>query len=381
MIYSVDLDQMAGRIAYIELCKYVSDLGWKKYSGKVMAGLAVYHKYHLDTLFQITVPCNRDFEDYALAMRKVIATLSITEGKSEEQLILELLNPLSDILRVRHISQDVENGSILFEDAIKLFENSKRLLLNAALDSGVSSYKKIYRGRAPEDIQQFINHCRYGQTEIGSYVISLVCPFVSFEKGQLHQYTLFSEEDNASVSITRRATRKLVESVSEIKQAVEDGRDLSEIIEDPEKKISVSFIEAITNLNIEKTNNSLEITAKWAPTIIANRPSINKILLSHDHYSPLKSIVEKYKKEDETISQTFEGRISKLTASPNLEDRVKGRATLVYINQANKASSVNLLLSKDDYDTAISAHSEGRTIRAIGELSGNNMTVSTLEIL
>ena len=254
-------------------------------------------------------------------------------------------------------------------------------MLNAALDSGTSSYKRIYRGRPPEDVQQFINHCRYGQTEIGSYVISLVCPFVTFEKGQLHQFTLFSEEDNASVSITRRATKKLIESVSEIKQAVEDGRDLSEIIEDPDKNISVSFVEAITNLNIEKANNSLEIKAKWAPTISSNRPSINKILLSHDHYSPLKSIVDKYKKEDEIISQTFEGRISKLNASPNLEDRVKGRATLVYINQSNKTSSVNLLLSKDDYDAAINAHSEGRTIRAIGELSGNNMTVNTLEIL
>ena len=381
MIYSVDLDKMAGRIAYIELCKYVSDLGWKKYSGKVMSGLAVYHKYHLDTLFQITVPCDREFEDYALAMRKVIATLSITEGKSEEQLILELLNPLSDILRVRHISPDVENGSILFEDAINLFENSKKLLLNAALDSSIGSYKKIYRGRPPEDVQQFINHCRYGQTEIGSYVISLVCPFVTFDQGQLQQLTLFSEEENASVSITRRATKKLVESLSEIKQAVEDGGDLSEIIEDPEKNISVSFIESITNLNIEKANNSLEIKAKWAPTINSNRPGVDKIQLSHDHYSPLKSIVDKYKKEDETVSQTFEGRISKLYASPNLEDREKGRATLVYINQLNKTSSVNLLLSKVDYDIAISAHSEGRTIRAIGEVSGKNMVVNTLEIL
>jgi hypothetical protein len=42
---------------------------------------------------------------------------------------------------------------------------------------------------------------------------------------------------------------------------------------------------------------------------------------------------------------------------------------------------VNLLLSKVDYDIAISAHSEGRTIRAIGEVSGKNMIVNTLEIL
>ena len=129
MIYSVDLNEMAGRINYVNLCKYVSDLQWKKYEGRLKAGVAVYQKKINDKLFQITIPCNRDFSDYAYAMRKVVETLSFTENKSEEQLILELLNPLSDILRVRHISPSVENGSILFEDAINLFENSKNCLL------------------------------------------------------------------------------------------------------------------------------------------------------------------------------------------------------------------------------------------------------------
>ena len=41
MIYSVDLNEMAGRINYVNLCKYVSDLAWKKYEGQLRTGIAV----------------------------------------------------------------------------------------------------------------------------------------------------------------------------------------------------------------------------------------------------------------------------------------------------------------------------------------------------
>ena len=379
MIYSVDLTEMAGKINHVDLMKYVTELGWCKFEGKVRSGISVYQKALDDKLYQITIPCDRTFSDYSLAMKMVVEVLSITEGKSEEQLILELLNPLSDILRVRHISPSVENGSILFEDAISLFENSKKLLLNATLDC--CAYKKIYRGRPPENVQQFINNCRYGQTEIGSYVISLVCPFMTFDNDEIKQLSIFTDEEESSVSITRRATRKLIESIHEIKHTIEKGEDLSNLIEDPQKNISVSFIEALSNLNIGSKNHSLEISAKWAPTVRFNKPEIANVELSNDYYAPLKSVVDKYKKEEEIATKILEGRISKLNASPNIEERKNGTATLVYINYAAKATKITLELSKNDYDTAISAHSEGKTIRARGEIVGRNMEVSALEIL
>lgn len=379
MIYSANLTEMAGKINHIDLSKYVSDLNWKKYEGRLKQGIAVYQKTIDNELYQITIPCDRNLYDYDFAMRQVIETLSFTENKSEEQLILELLNPLSDILRVRHISPSVDNGSILFEDAINLFENSKKLLLNATLDC--YNYKRIYRGRAPENVQQFINNCRYGQTEIGSYVISLVCPFMSLADGGIQQLSIFTDEEESAFSITRKATKKLIESIAEIKEIIDNGNDLSEIIEDPEKKISVSFVESLSNLNINKENNSLEINATWAPTIRQNKPKITKIEISHDYYAPLKSVVDRYKREDEATTNIIEGRISKLNASPNIEERKNGKATLVYINNESKAKKITLDLTKDDYDIAILAHSEGKTIRARGEISGNDMSVNTIEIL
>lgn len=380
MIYSVDLDEMAGKISHIDFIKYISDLQWKKYQGRVHENVAVYQKFIDDHFFQITVPCNRELRDYAYAMRKAIGVLSITESKSEEQLILELLNPISDILRVRHISSTVENGSILFEDAINLYENSKKLLTNAALDA--TNYKRLYKGRTCEYVQQFISKCRYGQTEIGSYVISLVCPFVKIEEdGTVQQLSIFSEESNCAHSITRKATKKIMDSISLIKTTIENGGNLSDLIEDETKHISVSFIESLSNLNISNENNGIEIKAKWAPTICDNISTVNQISLNHDYYSPLKSIVDKYREKDEQDSCTIEGKISLLQATPKIEERKTGIVKLAYISDdGKKTKKLQLVLDKDNYNIAISAHQAGKTVRAIGTLQGNKMTNVSLEI-
>ena len=139
MIYSTDLTEISGKINHLNIIKYVSDLHWVKYTGKVKEGLSIYQKTVNERFYQINIPCDKSFYDYAIAMRKVVSILALTEKKSEEQIILELLNPLSDILRFRDISDSVENGSILLEDGIRLFENAKRLVLSAAQD--VVNYK------------------------------------------------------------------------------------------------------------------------------------------------------------------------------------------------------------------------------------------------
>lgn len=380
MIYSVDLTEMSGKINHVDISKYVTAIGWKQYTGRVKEKTAVFQKEVGNDFFQITIPCSRDLYDYAIAMRKVIRTLSITETKSEEQLILELLNPLSDIIRVRQISEDVERGSILFEDAISLYENAKKMLTNAALD--VTCFKKIYKGRTSDVVQEFISKCRYGQTEIGSYVISLVCPFLNIgNDGESQQLSLFSNEDNAAASLTRQATKKLMESVYQVKTAIENGTDLTDLIEDDTKQISVSFIESLTNMNLSKKDCRVEINTKWAPTIKGNRAQVNMVELSHDYYNPLKSVVDKYKIEDKNETHTVEGKISLLQAAPQIENRKQGKIKMAYIaNDTSKTRIMQLTVDAENYNVAIAAHRDGRTVRAIGKLVGNNK-MSEVELI
>ncbi len=379
MIYSTDLTEISGKINHLNIIKYVSDLHWVKYTGKVKEGLSIYQKTVNERFYQINIPCDKSFYDYAIAMRKVVSILALTEKKSEEQIILELLNPLSDILRFRDISDSVENGSILLEDGIRLFENAKRLVLSAAQD--VVNYKRTYKGRISDQVQKFVDQCRYGQTEIGSYVVSIVCPFANLSSdGEYKQLSIFSEETEAANSMTRQTTKKIFDSISEIKNTLDAGGDLCSLIEDESKKISVSFVESLMNLNLSKPNDSIEISAKWAPTIYENKPQVDMISISHDYYDPMKCLVDKYKKEEELNDVVFEGKISELEANTKIEDRKQGQATLVYIS-GTSLKTIKLSMDKENYDIAIIAHKEGKTIRAVGEKAKRHLKNVTIEIL
>ena len=135
-------------------------------------------------------------------------------------------------------------------------------------------------------------------------------------------------------------------------------------------------------MNLITPGSALEIKAKWAPTIRDNVSQNSIVEMSHDYYSPLQSVVDKYKADDEKESCTIEGKIADLNATPQLEKRTKGKAKLVYISDdSSRTKSVQLVLDNETYNVAIKAHQEGKTIRAIGKKVGNRMTDVSISIL
>ena len=65
-------------------------------------------------------------------MYQAIETVAFVEGQSTEQLLLFLLNPNTDILKIRLDRKNIEAGSILFDDAIRVYENAKKLIAATA---------------------------------------------------------------------------------------------------------------------------------------------------------------------------------------------------------------------------------------------------------
>ena len=154
MIYSVDFKKLTEKINPISFVKYLKDTGWMQFPTK--------------KTFQVTIPMNRDLLDYQDAMYQAIETVAFVEGQSMEQLLLFLLNPNTDILKIRLDRKNIEAGSILFDDAIRVYENAKKLIAATAQD--VLHPKKYHQGRIDDAVSQFINNCKFGQTEIGTLI-------------------------------------------------------------------------------------------------------------------------------------------------------------------------------------------------------------------
>lgn len=368
MIYSTDFKEICGHINRLELVKYLDDLGWEKLETKRQF-IVYFQKVINDELYQVDVPTNENTENYANAMYRVAKTIAETQDKSVEQTILELLNPMSDIVRVRIANDKVKDGTLLFEDAIQLYENAKKMVTASAMD--VFSPKKYHNGRPYEVVQEFLDKCRFGQTEIGSYITSIVCPFYEITENKIKQLSIFNKEPEGADSFTRKTTNKLITSLSAIKETLDRGGDLEELTEpkNGDKQISINFLEALQSLNIDEPNSLLDVKMKWAPTIQSNRAAISSIDITGSYYEPIAACVDSAKKSLlEDRSKVIKGRVGGMDGAPNPAVRKSGLVKIIYLDENNQRKVIKALLNADDYGQAISAHLLGQWVEVSGTL-------------
>lgn len=367
MIYSVDFFTMTENLNPLAVCRYLDETGWE-YIPLKRNNIKIYQYERKDIFEQVNVPISKELIDYKQAMYNVVKTISDIEKKSVEQIMLYLLNPNTDILKIRLSKQNIESGTIMFDDAIRLYDNAKKLLAATALD--IINPKKIHYGRIDEPVQSFLNQCRFGQTEIGSYVVSVICPFAELsDTDEYKQLSIFSDEEQCANSLTRKVTNKLMDNIAYIKNQIDNGEE--KVLSNEDVRISSNFFEALNGMNLQSENMFIEFTTEWAPAVKRNRSINNHIKISNDYYQPIKNVIDCIK--DKTAKRTeIIGRIKQLSASPIVDKRKDGRIVVVYIDDNNKAKSITVNLQKEDYENAVKAHQYGKTVKIIGDLEGKN---------
>ena len=364
MIYSVNFLDMTENLNPLAVCKYLEQTEWNSIPFK-RTDVKVYQIDINDSFRQVMVPLDKAFVDYKNVMYDVVQNIANLEEKSVEQVMLYLLNPNTDILKIRLDKKEVESGNILFDDAIRLFDNAKKLLAATALD--IINPKKIHYGRIDDSVQVFLNQCRFGQTEIGSYVVSVVCPFAELsEEAGYKQLSIFTDEERCAYSLTRKVTNKLMDNVASIKRHIDEGC-MDKLLDD-DVDISSNFLEALNGLNLQSEKTLVEFTTDWAPAVRMNRSQNNHIIVTNDYYEPIASVIDKIKEETKGRTEII-GRIKQLSAAPVVDKRVGGMIKVVFVDENNKAKSVEVYLEKEDYGNAVEAHQHGKVVKVVGDLN------------
>lgn len=369
MIYSVDFNELTEKINPLAFSKYLIETGWKKIDSKRSYVSIFKYVLHQDQDFvQVTLPMDKGLGDYKWAMYKAIETVAELEKKSVEQVFLYLLNPRTDILKIRLNKPEIEVGNISLDDAINMYNNAKRLLGATAQD--IVKPNKYHRGRVDDSVQEFLSNCRFGQTEIGSYVVSVICPFAELDsRGEYEQLSIFSDEERCADSLTRKVTNRVMKNIATIKEGIDSG-NIKRLVEMQDGLISANFYEALNGLNLEADLTNVEFNMIWSPTVPVRDGIQSKILLNHDYYAPIKETIQRIRAE-QNQSVRIVGLIKSLTATPYLEERTFGKITVVSIAEGLRKKTYTASLLKDDYERAVEAHQRGSYVILIGEIIGD----------
>ena len=370
MIYSVNFVDMTLKLNPLAVTKYLSETNWELYPIK-RSDIKIFQYKKEDLFEQVTIPLDKKLRDYKNAMYDAVCKIAYVEKKSVEQLMLYLLNPNTDILKIRLDKKEVESGNIMFDDAIQLFDNAKKLIAATALD--VINPKKIHYGRIDEPVQKFLSQCRFGQTEIGSYVVSVICPFVDFPKTEGYKkLNAFFDEEQYAYSLTREVINRLMTNVATIKQKIDDGN--LESLANYDSPISSNFYVALSGLSMDTEDTTVEFMAEWSPTVKSNRCQYNRISVTNDYYEPIKTIISKIKECTNERTEIV-GKIKELKAAPVIDNREHGTIIVVYVGDNARAKSVTVKLDREDYDKAVAAHQHGKAVKVVGDLQGQVKSV------
>lgn len=359
------LNTASEKIGFSILQKYLSNNGFRKINSR-RADLAVFFKDG-DKPSEIIIPLNRNFIDYKNSIKNVLEKIAVYENRNIEYVINDLIIPPADIIRFRVVNEETENGLISFQDGFNLLENAKKSLYATACDIVSPSiyHKKLYSKSA----NQFIDSCYLGQTERGSFIASIVCPFINSSREDAPiQLSLFSEEEVLETSLTRTITRKFIKSLNEVKSNIEIGNyDFLEELVNTDK-ISVNFLESIVELGEYGDKEQIDISISWTNHIekIHNLPA--EVTFTKDYIQPLEYIIDKYLPKDEGIIGSFVGKISEAKTNPDIDKRNSGEITFNFINDLNKAIKAKVNLNPEQFSEALKALDNGSNVKIGGEL-------------
>lgn len=377
MIYSVNFMNLTEKINPHAFVRYLKDTGWTPFPTKKEYVKIFQIKTISGESFQVNLPMEKSLSDYKSAMYQAIETVALAENQSTEQLMLYLLNPNTDILKIRLDRKDIEAGNILFDDAIRIYENAKKLIAATAQD--ILHPRRFHQGRMDDSISKFVNSCKFGQTEIGSYIVSVVCPFAELhETDGYRQLSIFSSEEQCANSLTRQVTNRIMKNVFSIRTHIDNGDFEKLTSEETTEIISANFYEALAGLNLDVEGANVEFIAQWSPVIKKNRSLHDRISLSHDYYQPISSTIGRLREHKKQTTKII-GRIKKLESSPDLSKRTSGKITVVYLDDKDNKRTATINITKEDYAKAIQAHSEGTYVEITGELTGARNNAITCE--
>ena len=303
---------------------------------------------------EIIIPRTAHLGDYAAVVSALIETFAEVAGQDALTIYRDLVTADRDVIRVRAVDRDY-SGSLPVGAGANLVCGARDILLAAACS--LNRPRPFYRPGANKEANDYLTGVRLGQTDQGSFVITLLSPVVS----PPIQTPLVP--DVGEEPIERRITRRLAQALAAARKATDDtsGGDSSAFLAAVRQGVSANLCEAIAMLT--ETLLRLDITVVWARTWPRDEARHTTRFASND--APiLRAASEVFRSREPQAGVTLVGFVQRLARG---EADTDGTVTLhTSINGSNQ--SVAVVLPQQDYYRAIRAHKKKTPVVMQGDL-------------
>lgn len=333
------------------LSAYARAAGWRRHEP---------YRAHSDTYIgedrpEIIVPRTERLGDYASVVAELIDMFATVVRQDVMTVYRSLVTADRDVVRVR--AGQSQDGSVTLNDGVDLIGGARDMLLAAACSLGES--KAVYRAGANRSATDLLAGIRLGQTDQGSFVVTLLTPVVPPPMP-----TLFPDNTHRDAPIERRLTLRLMEILAGVRHAAERtvAGDEDAFGEAVESGVSANLCEALAQ--VIRSFPTLDVGVSWART----RPVTvwqRAVRFSRTDAPLLREAARSLRERAPRTDVRLYGYVRLLTRGEGEED---GTIRLgAFVDQNQKPRSVTALLERQDYERAVQAHKD----RAMVVLSGD----------
>ena len=291
------------------------------------------------------IPGTTALGDYASVVAQLIAVFARAETRDELQVYRDLSVADRDVVRVRSPQAD-DAGSVLIEAGVDLVVYSRDLVLSAACSAW--SPRATYRAGKIKQADDYMSRVRLGQTEHGSFVVTLLAPVPpSLEP----QGALWPDE--ADEPYERRVTRRLASGLDAAAAAIEKqnlgGAGISVFEDAVQRGVSANLCEAAAYLS--EQGAGVEVSITWARTRPTPRARWVRSFTRAEG-EMLAEVARIFHEKQPRPDEQVEGVVVKLARE---KGEAEGRVTL-RARIDDQWTSVQTTLQPDLYELANQAH-------------------------
>lgn len=344
----------------------------KLHNERLCSFLALRHWIELPSLFDgqvrqyatpdgndaIMIPIRNTFSDFYRVMYESLNTIALFEKTTLKGLFNILINPSSDIIKWRIADDNTSLGAISFNAMFDNIDNIRNLLASTYID--IINPSQFHKKVMINEVQDQIATYKFGQTEVGSYILNLVSPL------GFYQYQLFDPSIN-DLPINRQININMLKNINNIQQSVEnqDSRLDDEVASG---YISVNFLNSLSKLYEVNRDSDVSISAAWNIDIPTIEESVSQLTLNPYCIEKVIQTAEKYTPtQEQNVLKTYYGKITNINGAPEIDSRTKLIITVATIGDESQRMFVKVELDNAVYSHIVTeAFENGANIKVSG---------------
>lgn len=368
-----DLQELLARVSPNDARGYAKAKGWQRLSRDV-GRLAIFQRAD-NELDQLLLPLEPQRSDYADRMADAIVKLVEIEGRPAPAILFDIANYDADVMRFRIASTSTEKGTLPLEDAISLLEGARKSLLSAA--HSVLAPQKFHPRLGRSEADDLLKSCRMGQTERGSFTITISCPLRSIEP----EARLINE---GAESFARQTTSMLAASVHRIWSAIQGDRAFAALEPEADQPvISANLCEAILKMRPERDDAALFFGVSWAAAEPKPFQTDLPIAISFqgDDFGEVENLYDQLKPTAQSASEDFVGRVDELKGELTEQNERQGEVVFSLFDPATEeVLKTRADLNVDQYRLADQLHMSGGIVYVHGRIQRGRRVSRLIEI-